>query len=91
MNTHEATSMIHYECDECGMTATGVLTPSMVVAWADHLDTHLGVPHYGQWAWTVEPLELKWSRTESPLEVSVRHHPSSRACETTQIDSQRIL
>lgn len=38
--TGRETEMVHHVCSECDVTATGVLTPSMEVAWEDHMSIH---------------------------------------------------
>jgi len=52
------TGMVHYECYTCHMTATCVATPAAVLAWLDHMATHLLQDNYGAWTWAVVPLPL---------------------------------
>lgn len=52
------TEMIRYECQTCAMTATVVNTPSAVLAWLDHMDTHAVKDNYRAWTWAIVPLDL---------------------------------
>lgn len=50
--------MVHYHCDVCGTTATCVATPAAVLAWMDHMGTHVRQRDYGVWTWEVVALEF---------------------------------
>jgi hypothetical protein len=52
------TAMVHYECNVCGITATVVSTPSALLAWCDHMETHAWKKGYDVWTWTVLHLDL---------------------------------
>ena len=55
MNLAE-TSMAHFECYHCGITATIVVTEAGARAWQDHMDLHGPEAPYGCWTWTVQQL-----------------------------------
>jgi len=52
------TEMVHYECQECVMEATGVVTDAMGSAWLEHMESHGPLGQYNAWAWTVVPLRF---------------------------------
>lgn len=53
-----ATTMVHFECYTCHVSATCVLTPSADLAWCDHMEQHAMKDHYGRWVWEVVPLSM---------------------------------
>lgn len=54
--TKSSTSMIHYQCQECDMTATAVENVASRQAWRDHMLTHSRFLSYRSWTWEVQPL-----------------------------------
>ena len=52
------TSMIHYACDTCGMSATCVANGAAEVAWFDHMATHAVRDNFRAWTWSVLQLDL---------------------------------
>lgn len=56
--TPPPTEMIHYECSECGMQATLVVTEDAAIAWLEHMESHGPMALYNAWAWTVVPLRF---------------------------------
>lgn len=53
-----STSMVHYECHVCDMTATCVKTTTASLAWQSHMDKHARKRGYSMWTWKVLPLPL---------------------------------
>jgi hypothetical protein len=53
-----STSMIHYQCQVCGMTATCVVTAVTSLAWLDHMDSHADSSLFLSWTWQALQLEL---------------------------------
>lgn len=52
-----ATSMVHYACEACDMTATMVVTPAGTRAWWQHMRTHeANEQQYRAYQWTVMAL-----------------------------------
>ena len=58
MEQSPPTEMAHYECSECTMIATGVVTEALAVEWLRHMESHGPLALYNSWAWTVVPLRF---------------------------------
>lgn len=48
--------MVHHMCDECGLTATMVVSDMSARAWTDHMTTHDEGATFRSWTWSVIPL-----------------------------------
>jgi hypothetical protein len=49
-------AMVRYECCQCDMTATCVVTESSSRAWSDHMANHPDTRGFMAWSWTAVEL-----------------------------------